>query len=561
MIRAILAKRKLVSVLLFMLGIGILTLQWPGVFVIAASAASLSGVVKVDSSKALRGARITVDSGQESVSRFSDQGGRFKIEGLKPGSYKVTASAWGFEEKSENLELTKDVESNFTLAPHWNVDRLSTADWLSFLPQNDETLTLKATCVRCHNLSYMVRNRGLLKPQWANIIQYMMQMRPTITEFKMSYPGESASRIGSILEKYLGPNSSLPTQEQVQHRDISDAALRATYREYKPLTQAHIHSVLPDPQGKYVWFSYFIFGGTVPEAKFGRFEIATGEMQDFQPPIGETFSTMTVSKDGKNLWFTGDGKLNKMNVLSSEYSEFAPPHDIVIPAGSGRTMPKGEDSAGNIWLVGTTIVKFDPRTEQFEEFEIPKVSLTPEEHQRSLGMNLGNTRKEDQTEFSSIAYGLAVDSKDNIWYNSYDVGYIARLNPKTKETKMYRVPNDAIMIKAITVGPDDMVWFSCFARGTLFKLDPDTGKIEEYQPPNPHAAIYTAVVDSKGDVWLSDFAGSQMTRFNPATKEFTEYPLPAADGMVRFFGLDPQDRVWYVDFETGIIGVLDPGDV
>ena len=250
-----------------------------------------------------------------------------------------------------------------------------------------------------------------------------------------------------------------------------------------------------------------------------------------------------------------------MNVLSSEYSEFAPPHDIVIPAGSGRTMPKGEDSAGNIWLVGTTIVKFDPRTEQFEEFEIPKVSLTPEEHQRSLGMNLGNTRKEDQTEFSSIAYGLAVDSKDNIWYNSYDVGYIARLNPKTKETKMYRVPNDAIMIKAITVGPDDMVWFSCFARGTLFKLDPDTGKIEEYQPPNPHAAIYTAVVDSKGDVWLSDFAGSQMTRFNPATKEFTEYPLPAADGMVRFFGLDPQDRVWYVDFETGIIGVLDPGDV
>jgi virginiamycin B lyase len=134
------------------------------------------------------------------------------------------------------------------------------------------------------------------------------------------------------------------------------------------------------------------------------------------------------------------------------------------------------------------------------------------------------------------------------------------LNPKTKETKMYEVPN-AIMIKGITVGPDDTVWAGDFVAGTLVKLDPKTGRMEHYRPPTRYAEFYTPVVAKDGKVWLSDFSGSQMTRFDPATKEFTEYPLPAADGMVRFFGLDPQGKVWYVDFDTATIGVLDPGGV
>ena len=261
-------------------------------------------------------------------------------------------------------------------------------------------------------------------------------------------------------------------------------------------------------------------------------------------------STILVSKKrNRRVWLSTGGKLYEVEARSGEFTEHTPPMKI------GRTMAEGEDSAGNIWLAGDTIVKFDPRTAKFQEFQIPKVSNPGEGHER----NLGNVRTEGPMEFGSWAYALAVDSKDNIWYTHYDVGHIARLDPKTKETKTYRIP-DAIKIKGITVGPTDTVWFGNFVRGKLGKLDPKTGQIEEYHPPTRYAEYYTAVVDKKGPVWLSDFSGSQLTKFNPTTKEFTEYPLPAADGMVRFFGLDPQGRVWYVDFDTGIIGVLDPGD-
>jgi streptogramin lyase len=217
-------------------------------------------------------------------------------------------------------------------------------------------------------------------------------------------------------------------------------------------------------------------------------------------------------------------------------------------------MEQGEDSQGNIWLAGDTVVKFDPRSGRFEEFGVPRVPDPGEGHR----FNLGNLVSDGQKDFGSWVYALAVDSNDNVWYTHYDVGHIARIDTRTGQTRTYRIP-DAIKIKGIDVAPDGTVWFGNFVRGTLGKLDPTSGRIEQYQPPTRFAEYYTAVVAADGKVWLSDFSGGQMTRFDPATKQFTEYPLPAPDGMVRFFGLDPKGHVWYVDFDTGIIGVLDPG--
>jgi streptogramin lyase len=530
--------------------------EGPQASVLAATTVSLSGMVRDEGGQPLRGARITVATEKESISRFADGAGRYKIENINAGPHQVSATAWGYEVKNETRELSADAEMNFRLAPQWDPRRLSSADWLSALPENEETLTLRASCIRCHNLSYIVRRRGLNEPLWTNLVANMGEFGDMLRGLPAGaqHPSnmfeatpEVTGKIGGILAKYFGRDSAIPTREQVRRPALSDAALRATFREYKAPARAYIHSVMPDNEGKYVWFTYFgQVAGT--NEKLGRFEIATGELREIHLPAGA--STMQISKDSRKVWVSGDGKLYQVDARTGEYTTYTPPIRI------GRTMADGEDSAGNIWLAGNTIAKFDPRTQEFEEFEIPKVAAPAKDYER----NVGNVREEGQKEFWSRAYALAVDSQDNVWYTAYDVGYLARLNPKTKETKMYEVPN-AIMIKGITVGPDDTVWAGDFVAGTLVKLDPKTGRMEHYRPPTRYAEFYTPVVAKDGKVWLSDFSGSQMTRFDPATKEFTEYPLPAADGMVRFFGLDPQGKVWYVDFDTATIGVLDPGGV
>src|SRR5690348_14946859 len=64
------------------------------------SAMTISGIVKDNSGKPLRGARVTVTAGNKSVSRFANAAGKYAVSGLADGTYNVAASAWGFEERT-----------------------------------------------------------------------------------------------------------------------------------------------------------------------------------------------------------------------------------------------------------------------------------------------------------------------------------------------------------------------------------------------------------------------------------------------------------------------------
>ena len=522
------------------------------------SLVSVAGVVKDDAGKPLRGARVTATVGDRSVSRFTDKAGRYKISGLQPGTYEIAAGGWGLEKKRNTKDLTGDTDLSFSLAPKWDARQISSADWLTALPENEDTQELRATCIKCHNLSWIVRNKGFTAPQWNNLLMNMGGFGDRLygkwdnskDRNTLHLSKEQSERIAGILEKYFGPKSPLPTREQVQHPAISDAALRATFREYKAPTKSYIHSIKPDPNGKYVWFTEF----DKFSKRLGRFDIAKEEFLEI--PLPADGSSTFVIQGGK-VWVTAGRKMYEVDAETGKWIEHVPPAAALgDPPGDGGWRTMGQDSAGNVWLSGgLQVTKFDPRTQAFQSFPVPKVKAVPEDYYR----NILNVKSDAQKEFGYWTYSLVTDSHDNVWFTAYDVGQIGRVDPRTNEIKMYRIPG-ALWIKGIEVDQNDNVWLGNFLHAKLDKLDPKTGQVEQYQPPTQYASFYTPVADKKGQVWLSDFSGSQLTRFNPANKEFTEYPLPAPDGMVRFFGLDPKGRVWYVDWDTGRIGVLDPGD-
>jgi len=513
-----------------------------GVKTMAASVANVTGIVKDDAGKPLRGAMVTATSGDRSISRFADDTGHYKLEGLKPGNYVVSATAWGFEVKQDTRDLAGDEEITFALAPKWNIARISSADWLSALPENSDTQTLKTSCIRCHNLSWIARNRGKSAEEWTAKVKMMGAAFVT--------PGLSdaqAEKMGTILEKYFGPSSEPPIREQVKHPAISEAALQATFREYKAPTKSYIHSIVPDSNG-HVWFAEFDYFSN----KLGRFDVATEEMHEFPMPKPRSQpSNPWVSRDGK-VWVTG-GTLHLVDPETGKMTEF------VSETGNSCNHTLRDDSAANIWCTGAagTLLKFDSKTQKFQEFHVP----TPPQLPVNYYKNIANTKKENAAEEGSILgslYDLSVDSHDNVWYSYNEWGYIGRLDSKTGEFKLFRMPDTSI-IKGLEAGPDDSVWFGNFQGHTLGRLDAKTGKVEQYQPPTHYAALYGFVVDKKGLVWISDFAGSHMTSFDPRTKVFTEYPFPSPDSMTRFFGIDSQGKIWYTEFNSGKIGVLDPG--
>ena len=91
----------------------------------AASLGSIRGLVKDSSGKPLRAARITARLGPRTITRFTDKTGRYRISDLKPDTYDVTATAWGFERKLNKKEVSGDAEMNFSLAPKWDVNQLT----------------------------------------------------------------------------------------------------------------------------------------------------------------------------------------------------------------------------------------------------------------------------------------------------------------------------------------------------------------------------------------------------------------------------------------------------
>src|ERR1019366_6083593 len=82
---------------------------WFGVLpngtVAAASEGSISGVVTDEVGKPLRGAPVTARVENMSISRYSDASGKYQIAGLKPGNYKVSATAYGYAPKSVDKEI------------------------------------------------------------------------------------------------------------------------------------------------------------------------------------------------------------------------------------------------------------------------------------------------------------------------------------------------------------------------------------------------------------------------------------------------------------------------
>ena len=74
------------------------------------SMASLRGVVSDDTGKPVRGATVTATSGSKSVSRFTDQSGRYSIAELKPGQYEVSVAAWGFGPQKSTQEISKELK-------------------------------------------------------------------------------------------------------------------------------------------------------------------------------------------------------------------------------------------------------------------------------------------------------------------------------------------------------------------------------------------------------------------------------------------------------------------
>ncbi|HWZ55424.1 MAG TPA: carboxypeptidase regulatory-like domain-containing protein [Verrucomicrobiae bacterium] len=520
---------------------------------VAAADAVVHGVVTDAAGKPVRGAIVKATAGNLTVSAYSQNDGRYELS-APAGTYEITADAFGFGPKRVSTDVSQPGDTNFSLSPRLDVSRLSGADIDSLLPDNPQTRMIRATCISCHNFDTIIKRRGNDSAEWQEFLPNMTGDRQM---FQPKFSPEQLAALGAALEKYFGPNapyfgpdSDPPTAEQIKHANVSDAALKATYREYKvPTSGAWVHSVAVDPARDIAWFAEYDYLSN----KVGRFDIATQKFTEYPVPSPKSVPhTPIVGKNGI-LWMTLDAKnvpakLASVDPATGILKEYKWPEK---QAGT-HTVVVAPD--GNLWMSSMSspdeFLGFDVETEKFKAYMHPLPDKYPElsngAWQQYAGKPVG------------ITYAVACDSKGMVWFTETMLGTIARLNPKTGVTTEFKPPETPDM-DGIIVDQQDNVWFSDFTGNKLGKLDTKTNKFTMYQPPTEKARPYGLVVDKKtGSIWYADFSGNNITRFDPKTEQFTEYPIPTHGAYPRFVGLDSKGRIWFGEWWNNKLGVLDP---
>jgi len=523
------------------------------VAILGAADAVVHGVVTDAAGKPVRGAIVKATAGNLSISAYSQNDGRYEIS-VPAGTYDISVDAFGFGPKRQTKDASQAGETNFALTPKLDVSRLSGAEIDSLLPDNAQTRMIRATCISCHNFDTIIKRRGSTSEQWQEFLPAMTGDRQM---FQPKFSPEQLAALGAALEKYFGPDapyfgtdSDAPTADQIKHATISDAALKASYREYRvPTSEAWVHSVAVDSTRDIAWFSEYDYLSN----KVGRFDIATQKFTEYPVPSPKSVPhTPIVGKDGI-LWMTLDAKgvpakLASVNPATGVLQEYKWPEK---QAGT-HTVVVAPD--GNLWMSSMTspdeFLGFDVETGKFKAFKHTLPDKYPEEStgawQQYAGKPIG------------ITYAVAVDSKGNVWYTETMLGTIARLDPKTGETTEFKPPETPDM-DGIIVDMQDNVWFSDFTGNKLGKLDTKTMKFTMYQPPTWKARPYGIAQDKKtGYIWYGDFSGNNITRFDPKTAQFVEYPIPTRGAYPRFVGLDSKGRVWFGEWWNNKLGMLDP---
>jgi streptogramin lyase len=147
------------------------------------------------------------------------------------------------------------------------------------------------------------------------------------------------------------------------------------------------------------------------------------------------------------------------------------------------------------------------------------------------------------------AYGIAADSKNNVYGMSMGNNHIWITDGKTLETVWYDIPTKGAGCRRGHIDSHDRLWCGEFNGDGLAMMDPNTHKISEWKSPTPGTFPYDAEFDDQTYAWTAGMEDDLAVRLNTKTGEFTEYLLPH------------ETNVRHVDVQkTGAISSLWLGD-
>jgi virginiamycin B lyase len=345
-----------------------------------------------------------------------------------------------------------------------------------------------AQCNTCHPLAARV-GTGYTPEGWDTVLRMMMNQGAPIT----------AEQVPAIKEYLV---KTYPVKGRPDAVLVPGPIKISMHAWHVAIPGSRPHDPLAAKDGS-LWYT----GQMVNE--LGRLDPKTGNIKEYPLKTPHSAPHGLVEDRQGNIWYTGNAAalVGKVNPKTGEVTEYKMPD----PAAKDPHTPIF-DRHGILWFSvqgGNRIGRLDPKTGDIKLITMPTPNSRP--------------------------YGMAVDSKNNIYSVLFGVNKVARIDPKTLAVKEFTLPDAAARPRRIAITADDMVWYTDYARGYLGRLNPKTGEVKEWQSPSgPKSAPYGISV-IKGVLWYSESeaAPNTVVRFDPKSEKFQTWAIPGGGNIVR----------------------------
>ncbi len=218
-------------------------------------------------------------------------------------------------------------------------------------------------------------------------------------------------------------------------------------------------------------------------------------------------NTVRALKEDSNgiIWAgTWNNGLNSFDKKSGKFKRY-----ISLP---GRTDSIGPvraieiDSQDNIWLGGSGLIRFNPKTNKYKRYFY--------------------FEKNNGSRYYAI-HNLYFDKTGLLWIGTKQNGLISMDTHSNIIKKYSHNPEDTLSIShnyVTSISKDDkgFIWVGTYGGG-LNKLDVSTGVFQHYNTSNGllNDVVYGVLIDNQDYIWFTSNEG--LTRFDPNKKDFKHF--------------------------------------
>jgi streptogramin lyase len=503
-----------------------------------------------------------------SVTVVSDQKGlySFPASRLAPRKYQLDIRAVGYDlahPMSAEVAAGKTARADLELLKtHDLAGQLTSAEWLLSIPGTEEQKSQLFRCAACHSLDPIVHStydaRGWLTT-FARMRSYSEQAvltHPVKLPYKVQVkPDPDFARYLATINLSSQPhwNFALKTLRRPTGR-----ATRVIITEYDLPDPGRLpHDADLDDKGM-VWYNDF------REPLIGRLDPRTGETKEWRfPALKADFPPGTLSIEfgaGGYLWIPRfrQAAITRFDPTTEKFQTwpdlpaYNTDHSIeaqVAPSPDGTVWyPSGDN---------LKIYRLDPKTGQIAAYP-----MYPDYHPEQAGVIIQfSYNKKPEGHFT---YGVATDSKSNVYFCDIVGGNIGRVDAKTGKVTLFKTPTLNSGPRRISIDSEDRAWFGEYYANRVGMFDTKTERFQEWMVPNtPWVGPYPAKKDKNGDVWTAGMSTDLILRLDPRRGQFTEYLLPTLNSNIRHIDIDNSSSsiaAWVAEVHQAKIAKVEPLD-